>query len=407
MTLILLSFCCCGAPKNKLELDAKELTASFKSTKHDITEPNEDFKRSMADFSVNMLTLKSSASDENVALPVFGMYNSLCFLGSGAGGNALVGISSLIFGKKRAENFDRAIASYRESVIYDDSPFALYSALWINDNVDSSVKEDFLQKAVDCYSTEIYKLDFGKNNLSKQASKWLDFYSSSDAELSASGGDIMYHVSATDFKSKWKLPISPDESCKFDFTCENGEIKNTDFMISQEETYIDDDTCRGFIKQYKDKNFSFALLLPTDGISMQEFLTQLNGEKLLSLTENAEDKPVIVKMPKFEISGQTNVAKLLDGTEYADIFSKSTADYSGIMREEETLYLSDIVCPLTFSVNEFGSCVSEDKKQSGDTSDLFDGITEREELTVNRPFVFAVIDNESKLPLIMGTVRSF
>lgn len=406
MTLILLSLCCCGTSEDKPELDAKELTASFKSTEHDTVEPNADFKRSVADFAVNMLTLKNSSSEGSVALPVYGMYNSLCFLGSGAGGAASVEISSLIFGKKRAENFDKVIASYGDSIMYDGSPFELHSALWINDSVDSSVKEDFLQKAVDCYAGEVYKLDFGKSNLSKQVNKWLDFYSSSDAELSASGGDIMYHVSVTDFKSEWKLPISPDESCKLDFTCENGEVKNADFMISQEETYIDDDTCRGFIKQYKDKNFSFALLLPTDGISLQEFLAQLNGEKLLSLAENAEDKPVIVKMPKFEISGQTDMAKLLNDTEYADIFSKSTADYSGIMREEETVYLSDIVCPLAFSVDEFGSCVSKDKKQSKDTSDLFGGITEREELTVNRPFVFAVIDNETKLPLIMGTVKS-
>ena len=52
-------------------------------------------------------------------------------------------------------------------------------------------------------------------------------------------------------------------------------------MYSTEAYYLEDDSTTGFIRPYED-GYSFVALLPKEGISMEDYISQLSAEKLIS-----------------------------------------------------------------------------------------------------------------------------
>ena len=109
-----------------------------------------------------------------------------------------------------------------------------------------------------------------------------------------------------------------------------GTAQPASYLSSNESFFYEDDSCLGVMKQYQGRQYAFVGLLPNEGISLDEFVDSLTGEKLQSLLYDPQHGIVHTRIPKFEGAQSYELAEPLMEMGMADAFSPETADFSGM-----------------------------------------------------------------------------
>ena len=91
-------------------------------------------------------------------------------------------------------------------------------------------------------------------------------------------------------------------------------------MYSTEGYYLEDDSTTGFIRPYEE-GYSFVALLPKEGISMSDYISQMSAEKLVTVIANAgTDYEVDAAIPKFKSEYSVELNDTLKNMGMTDAF---------------------------------------------------------------------------------------
>ena len=91
---------------------------------------------------------------------------------------------------------------------------------------------------------------------------------------------MVYLVNALAFDGQWASVYRENQIHEGLFTTADGTQQPADFMYSQEYTFLEDEQATGFLKYYEGKTYAFAALLPNEGVSLEDYIASLTGEKL-------------------------------------------------------------------------------------------------------------------------------
>ena len=212
---------------------------------------------------------------------------------------------------------------------------------------------------------------------------------------------IMYLFNALVFDAKWAVEFDLSYDDKFN---NYDESSSTIKMLSStESTYIEGSGFKGFTKDYKDSKYSFVALLPDEGKDIYDFIDTLNGEGWLNIWNNRNTKSeVIVKMPEFKYELEMNLNDTLKGMGMVDMFSPDSANFSKLGRSTDNLYCSLVKQKVFIELNRTGTraaAITQIEISSGSR-------LKQPKLMVilDRPFVYALVDNSTGLPLFVGAV---
>ena len=177
-----------------------------------------------------------------------------------------------------------------------------------------------------------------------------------------------------------------------------------EMMSGSEYSYLEDENATGFLKYYKDANFAFAAILPNESISVNEYIDSMTGESLQKMLTNVQHTKVKTKMPKFKYEYKINMNEMLKALGVKDAFVPGTADFSKLNTVEEALTHIGLVLHKTFiQVDERGT-----KAGAATLVAMAAGAAlepEPKYVTLDRPFIYAIIDRETNLPVFIGTVQ--
>lgn len=136
---------------------------------------------------------------------------------------------------------------------------------------------------------------------------------------------------------------------------------------------------------------------------MAEYLAAFDGSKLENLLQNKKDEPVFCTLPKF--SGETSM-KLMDvlsGLGVTDVFDPALADLTPMAQlDGENLYVSSVIQKTFIEVDEQGTRAAAVTMAVTEGA----GMGPVNEVRLNRPFVYAIIDDASQLPVFLGVVMN-
>ena len=173
-------------------------------------------------------------------------------------------------------------------------------------------------------------------------------------------------------------------------------------MRSEEFGYLMDDNTTGFVRPYKE-GYSFVALLPEEGLTVTEYLAGFDGSKLENLLLEKRDEQVFCTLPKF--SGETfmNLIGMMEGRGVIDLFDPDKADLTPMaLLDGESLYVSQAVQKTFIEVDEQGTRAAAVTLVTPGES----AMEPRNVVRLNRPFVFAIVDDASQLPIFMGVVMN-
>lgn len=345
--------------------------------------------------------------DENVMVSPISVYNALAMTANGAKGETLAQIENA-FGMSLSECNDY-LASYNNSLPSGSKyKFSPANSIWIKEREDFIVEQAFIDKNKEVFNASVYPAAFN-NETKDDINNWVN--KNTDGMIKKVIDEIpedaqMYLINALAFDAEWRNPYESSQVRDGIFTEESGRKEDVQMMYSEEDMYIEDKDTTGFIKYYADNKYAFIALLPNEGIGMEDYIKNLDGQKLDNLIGGRRDAEVKTAMPKFESGFETKLNDALMDMGITDAFDDDKADFTGIGRflDGDGLRIDDVIHKTFIKVDEKGT------KAGAVTAISMVKCTalmpeEVKKVYLDRPFVYIIADCQTWLPAFIGVVQ--
>ena len=328
---------------------------------------------------------------------------ALSVTANGAKGETLAQMEALLGGDIPMETLNEYLYSYIKALPSEKTAkLNITNSIWFKDNGFTAEKA-FLQKNADYYGAEAYKSAFDRktlrdiNNRVKKNTDGMIEKIIDDFDPSA----VMYLINTVLFDAEWENIYKKDEVRDGTFTALDGTKKTVPMMYSEEHSYLDDGKATGFIKPYKN-GYSFVALLPNEGVSLDDYAASMTGKSYIDTIKNAKDVPVETIIPKFSYDYDIEMSGALKALGMPLPFDAEKADFSALGSSGNgNIFISRVLHKAYIAVDEkgtkAGAATAVEIKETAVAVDIYS-------VTLDRPFIYAVTDNATGLPVFIGTV---
>lgn len=360
------------------------------------------FKNSSADFAIRLFQKTRDDSKNSLISPLSVML-ALSMTANGAKGETLAQTESLLGGDIPMETLNEYLYSYINALPSEKTAkLNVANSIWFRDN-GFTAENTFLQKNADYYGAAVYKSAFDVKTL-RDINNWVKKNTDGMIEKIIDDLDpdaVMYLINTVLFDAEWESIYKKDEIMDGTFVALDGTKRTVPMMYSAERRYLDDGKAIGFIKPYKN-GYSFVALLPNGDISLSDYAASMTGKSFADTIKNAEDVPVEAAMPKFSYDYDIEMSGALKALGMTLPFDSTKADFSALGSSDSgNIFISRVLHKAYIAVDEkgtkAGAATAADIKVTSDIGGLYS-------VTLDRPFVYAVIDDAYGLPVFIGAV---
>ena len=342
-------------------------------------------------------------STKNTAVAPVGVTLSISALENGASGDTLKQMKKVLGKSTYSTEIINECASYltQRMSFFNTEDVGIYNvnSMWITNA--NAPKRGFLQKYDNYYNIFAYKTDFTDektptliSNLIKDNSMELIPTSG----VAVSNDYKLYLDSSAVVSDSWLYGYEEADVSTDKFTTSDGKAVDASYMTSVERTFTVQHA-KGFVKDFKNTPCKLLCVMPDEEITLEKYVADLTTENFLDLARSASPTSfATVSMPEFSVSNSTSIKEALVSMNVKDIFT-SDADFSKAFAED--IFVDDYTQNVTITVNKNGistDIVQDEVTKSNQKS--------KSTLKLDRPFLYAVIDNESNAPIIIGTVNN-
>ncbi len=348
----------------------------------------------------------NEGKDENVLISPLSIQLALAMTANGAAGKTKAEMEALLGGDIKLEELNEYLYTYVNSLPTSEKcKFKIANSIWFRDNENRLlVEQDFLQRNADYFGAQAYKTPFDAQTL-KDINSWVEDHTDGmiDKILDRIDDDaVMYLINALVFDARWQNVYDKSEVYKGTFTNLKGQDVSVDMMHSEEMTYLQDSFATGFMKPYQDGKYSFAALLPNEGVDLYDYISGLTSEGLRETLNKAQSGRVIATLPKFSYEYDLSMNDALKKLGMPTAFDGMNADFTKMAHSSRgNIYIGDVLHKTFIAVDELGTKAGAVTKVEMNDRCAF---VSEWVVTLDRPFVYMIIDNETNLPVFIGTV---
>ena len=360
------------------------------------------FKNSSADFAIKLFQQTRDGNKNSLISPLSVML-ALSMAANGAKRETLAQMESLLGGDIPMETLNEYLYSYIKALPSEKTAkLNIANSIWFRDNGFTAEKA-FLQKNADYYGAAAYKSPFDEKTL-RDINNWVKKNTDGMIEKIIDNIDsdaVMYLINTVLFDAEWENIYKKDEIRDGAFTAIDSTKKTVPMMYSEEHSYLDDGKATGFIKPYK-SGYSFVALLPNGDISLSDYAASMTGKSFADTIKNAEDVPVEAAMPKFSYDYDIEMSGALKALGMSLPFDPEKADFSALGSSDSgNIFISRVLHKAYIAVDEkgtkAGAATAVGTNVMSDTVGIY-------RVTLDRPFVYAIIDDATGLPVFIGAV---
>ncbi len=363
------------------------------------------FISAYADFAVELFK-KTVAKGENSLISPLSVILALAMTANGADSQTKSEMEALLGGDIPLEDLNEYLYSYIQNLPSAEKyKLKMANSIWFKDDGSLSVKPNFLQINASYYNAAAYMAPYNSQTLT-DINNWVSKNTDGMIDNGLDQLDpntVFCLINAVVFDAKWESKYSRNDVNEDQFYAYNGTVQTVEMMSSEEEYYLEDGMAKGFIKNYKDGKYSFAALLPSEGVSIDDYIASLTGEGLVTTFENKSGWGVNVTMPKFSNDYTVIMNDALKALGMTEAFKKDNADFSRLGTSSKgNIYLGEILQKTHIEVDENGTKAIAATFSFPFTTAAGPSYT----VKLDRPFVYVIVDNATNLPIFIGTVLS-
>lgn len=369
---------------------------------------SQSMQNDILDFSVDFFKHQIE-DDENTIVSPQSLYFALGMTINGANGDTQQElINTLCKGSDLQEFNDNISALINQT---DTKTCNIANSIWLRDVQDLSLNSEFKKSSEEYFKSEIYTKKFdGKfvDTVNKWVSKNTDGMIDTILNEVPSEDTMMYLINAICFDAKWNDKyddVQINENGKF--TNSKGDIQDVVMLNSTEDTYLCDEQSTGFLKYYLGGKYAFMGILPNEDVSINDYMESLTGDSFINLYRSkisGNSVNVKVTIPEFKCTSEYLLNDTLKDMGISSAFDEFSADFSNMIDSNtHKLYMGKVIQKAYIQVDRNGT------KASAITSISMNDATamlETYQVYLDRPFIYAIMDTDTELPIFMGVVNN-
>lgn len=359
-------------------------------------------------FEMSAKELLISDSNENAIYSPLSIYVTLSMLCEVTEGETRAQILELL----NVDNIEtlrkQACAVLKHSYIDDGANKSiLANSLWFPDELSANTQT--INMLSEKYYASSYKGDFKDNEFVAEYCKWINektgnLFGASPDLLPMDDEAAISIVSALDFYANWER-LSQFRLKKVEegvFHTKSGDV-GAEFMVHNGERYMFGTEKFYAVNIPLQTGGVMWFVLPLENSSTNEVISDESFMKFLTGNAELESKKyqMTLSIPKFDVKSEKNIDEELKNLGVKNAFEEMKADFSAISDNE--LYLDNVTHGARVKIDEKGIVGGAYvQAPAAFAASLPDG--QKIELTLDRPFIFAVTTHEN-LPLFVGVVN--
>lgn len=278
------------------------------------------------------------------------------------------------------------------------------NSLWADQHF--TFNQDFLQRNTDYFGAEVSTLDFRDSNSVDTINQWVDTNTNGKIKKileQIAEDEILFLINAIYFKGAWQTEFDPANTRDNTFHLTDGSQKQVPMMTREDQYpfyYTSDFTAISL--PYGEGRISMYIFLPSQNASLDQFLENLNAENWQEWISQFREQDISIRIPKFKIEyGTKELNDALTSLGMGVAFDEDRADFSRMATLEKpgaNLYIDKVAHKTFIEVNEEGS-------EAAAATSVTIGVKSLPRMfIVDKPFFFAIRDNETQTVLFMGVV---
>ena len=294
---------------------------------------------------------------------------------------------------------DSGTAKNPRDVFGRDGTFKSANAVCVRKDLESTINESYREKLKEHFGGEL----FVSNDIVSDVNDWAKAKTKGMIDQIAESSMrnmVMALLNAACFEGKWTEDYTEDDIEYERFCNADKSASEVAMLCTFESEYIENESFTGFVKPYENNEYSFMALLPKTASddAIKTAIHMLDFSEVFSsrIQENVE-----ARIPEFRYTSGGDVAPMMRDLGITTIFSDH-ADFSPLssewLRLESVIHKARIevdrqgtkAAAVTMGAIEFGCAFPLDKPKV---------------VELDRPFVYAIMDNKTGLPVFTGIVN--
>ena len=351
-----------------------------------------------------------SDTDENVFFSPVSVYVAFSVLYEGARGDTAEQMLG-VFGFEPDDEERHAASANMMAALNAEDPHAVLemaNALWLADWFEPY--EQYLDIARKTYLATAETVDFageGKPGV-KKINDWAAEKTRGKIPSVLSYRDVnnltaAVITNAVYFKGTWLVQFPEEDTKKGQFWKGEGDGIDADFMhVTDIFDYVDTGDAQVLRMPYEGDRLSMLAVLPREAGDLEKL--ELSAGKMSEYAGMLEPQEVLVSLPKFETRTNYDLKQDLTEMGMPDAFDEELADLSGLANLAllpANLYVGKATHDAYVKVNEEGT-------EAAAVTTIVIGIESETppipHFNADRPFLFAIYDEQSGLILFMGKI---
>lgn len=365
---------------------------------------NVSFEKAMTETSLRMLQecIRKSGR-RNVLISPDSILTALSMAENGASGKTLKEMEKALGGIS-VKKYTQALSKLNRRVSGSDrAVFRNANSLWYRKGL-ITLKEGFLAKMTGTYSAEMYPSDFDQAGIN-QMNQWVS--QKTEGKIpniinSLDPSSRLVLINAVYFKGDWVDKYN--NTVNRTFTKAGGSKQKVPMLEGTEHVYVRIAGADGFVKNYAGGKLAFMGLLPPKGMSTAKFVKKLTGEEWIRGYRNRQKSGVTVqtRMPEFKYEYSSSLKSVMKRIGIKRAFTRNAAFRS---MTDDSVCIDEILHKTYIDVNKNGTEAAAATALIMKESSFLIG-QEVKRVYLDRPFVYAIIDVKTGVPLFIGTVNS-
>ena len=341
--------------------------------------------------------LYNDKKDQNIVFSPFSILMILAIVSDATAGRTRDEIAGVLSSDM---SYEDVICTLREisKIFTANKAFISSNAVCVNNTIASSIVPAYANHLREQFGGKL----FSSADIVSDVNSWVKKHTFGMIDTIADDSmrnSLVCMMNASAFLGKWTKHYTRNDILYKEFRNSDGTKKETALLKLREYEYIENDNFTGFVKPYKDVDFSFMALLPkqeTDA-GMKQALHSLNLSDLFNLRIK---ETVMATLPEFKYSFDEDLTGLCRKSGIEVLFSEH-ADFTPLA--SEWLKITAIIHKTRIEVNRNGTKAAAATVAFACAA----GVPQfnYKVVKLDRPFVYAIVHNTTGLPVFTGIVN--
>lgn len=280
------------------------------------------------------------------------------------------------------------------------SGFKVSNAIWVDKSLQ--IEGGYKKSVSSKYFSDFMQTEFANiESAVSDINRWVSEKTNRRINEIVSAANINSNTkllisNAVYFKGEWLNKFEKQKTISAPFFTNVENQYKVDFMnMTESLQYYENDDYQFISKPYRDSHLSFYIILPKKLFGIEEIEKKMNNDFFKEILDSTYSTETFLSIPKLKLESSYMLSDALINIGLKSAFTNE-ADFTGITKEEP-LWLGQVLHKTWIELDE-----EKTEAAAATTTIMIRGRPNYKVFKADHPFVFFIIDKNTKAILFMG-----